>query len=279
MTDPTSGPAGPSDVPGLVAAPGSGPVSERMRALLSKAVDEQVQEQRAVSSVLQDLRGQVGALSEAVSRTASGAGVERVAADLASLAGDLRTSTASLGTRLEALGRRVDEQAGLAASSGQGGEATALRLASLAEEVEASSRTLGQLEASVALLGGFPDALAAVQQDVAGLSDRLAPLADVRAALDDLAGRNDADALRPDLEALRTRVEALPGAAELSRSRDSVVEAVSGRLERLEALAGRPVVAPDALEAAVGRIGGRLDELATAAPVLDRLGPLEQRLG
>ncbi len=84
MTDPSSGPAGPSDVPGLVpaAVPGSGPVSERMRALLSKAVDEQVQEQRAVSSVLQDLRGQVTGLSEALSRTASGAGVERVAADV-----------------------------------------------------------------------------------------------------------------------------------------------------------------------------------------------------
>ena len=103
MTDPSSG---PSDVPGP--APGSGAVSERMRELLSRAADEQLQEQRAVSSVLQDLRSQVAALGEALSRTASGAGVERVAAGLAVLAGDLGTTTTSLVGRLDGLDRLVE---------------------------------------------------------------------------------------------------------------------------------------------------------------------------
>ena len=50
----TDSPGGPPP-----AAPPAGPVSDRMQALLSRAVEEQVTEQRAVSSVLRELRTQV----------------------------------------------------------------------------------------------------------------------------------------------------------------------------------------------------------------------------
>ena len=50
-----------TETPGGAAA--GGPVSDRMQALLSRAVEEQVSEQRAVSTVLGELRGQVAALA------------------------------------------------------------------------------------------------------------------------------------------------------------------------------------------------------------------------
>ncbi len=278
---PTGPLPGPTDVPGL--APGTGPVSERMRALLARAVDDQVAEQRAVTTMLSDLREQVSALGEALARTASGAGVERVAGDVAALAAELRTATAGLSSRLEGLGRRVDAQAELLEASGQGDELGARRLVTLTDDVAASSQLLEQLSARVEQLAQFPAAVSALQADVAGVHDRLAPLADLRAAVDELGSRTGTDALRSELEELRARVEALPGTADLTRSRDAVVEALSGRLERLEALAGRPSVTPEALQDAVGRLSGQLEELpgrsAEGLTGLDaRLGGLEARL-
>ena len=59
----------------MTETPASGPVSDRMQALLSRAVEEQVSEQRAVSTVLGELRGQVAALAEGIRQTASDSSV------------------------------------------------------------------------------------------------------------------------------------------------------------------------------------------------------------
>lgn len=45
--------------PGYSAGPGN-PVAERMQALLSRAVEDQISEQRTVANALADVRGQIG---------------------------------------------------------------------------------------------------------------------------------------------------------------------------------------------------------------------------
>ena len=83
-------------------------VAERMQTLLSRAVEEQVAEQQAVSAVLTELRGQVDALSEAVRRGASHNAVEQVAQSVSGVVTDIRTATSLLGQRLDLLTARLD---------------------------------------------------------------------------------------------------------------------------------------------------------------------------
>lgn len=82
-----------ASVPGMAGTP-AGPVSERMQALLSRAVEDQVGEQRAVSVVLGDLRAQVADVAQELTRA-----VQAFPAALAALQQDL----AELGGRLDAL--------------------------------------------------------------------------------------------------------------------------------------------------------------------------------
>ncbi len=83
-------------------------VAERMQTLLSRAVEEQVAEQQAVSAVLTELRGQLEALSEAVRRGASHDAVEQVARSVSGVVVDIRTATSLLGQRLDLLTARLD---------------------------------------------------------------------------------------------------------------------------------------------------------------------------
>lgn len=83
-------------------------VAERMQTLLSRAVEEQVAEQQAVSAVLTEVRGQVEVLSEAVRRVASHDAVEQVVRSVAGVVIDIRTATSLLGQRLDLLTARLD---------------------------------------------------------------------------------------------------------------------------------------------------------------------------
>ena len=77
---------------------GSGAVSDRMRALLSRAAEEQLLEQRQVSAVLGELRALVEDVDE---RLATGEQVERVAAEV-------RALSARVEARLDAAQARSD---------------------------------------------------------------------------------------------------------------------------------------------------------------------------
>ena len=93
MVDISAGEPAGTSAEGPAGGPAGGPVSERMQALLSRAVEEQVSEQRAVSTVLVELRGQVAGLSERAQLTASNAAVERLGDVVGTVVADLRTST------------------------------------------------------------------------------------------------------------------------------------------------------------------------------------------
>ncbi|MCW2681027.1 MAG: hypothetical protein JWM62_2428, partial [Frankiales bacterium] len=262
-----------------------GPMSERMQALLSRAAEEQLTEQRQVSAVLTDLRGLVAGLSEQLRGTASSARLESLGGDVSSLVTELRMSTNGLGDRFDALSRRVDEQAAatseIAGTASAGNEALAVRVSALGNDLAAQSTALDRLTDQVSALAAFPDALASIQREVSGLHDRLAPLGEVRTGLADLTARTGAiEALRPEVAALASRLDGMATGADVTRTRDSLVAAVTERMDRLEAMASRPTVGPEDLSTALAPLLERLEALSTSgpAPVVDRLSGLDGRL-
>jgi chromosome segregation ATPase len=260
---------------GYPAAPAN-PVAERMQALLSRAVEEQVSEQRSVSNALAEVRAQVAAVGEGLRGAASGVAVERLRSDLSALGTELRMSTTGVSERFDVLARRIDEQAAAIAAAGGGSTQIASHLEGVASEVAAQGAAVQRLSAAVAALSAFPEALAALQKDVSGLHDRLSPLADVRAAVGDLQARSSAaEAVRPELEALSGKVEALATAADMARLRDSVVSSLG---ERIDGLAASPAVTPEHLTEALTPLQNRLSVLASGGPALERVTALEARL-
>jgi hypothetical protein len=266
--------------------PPGGQVSDRMQALLSRAVEEQVSEQRAVSTLLAELRAQVAALSDGVRLAASDASVERLGGVVSTVVADQRTSTSLLGQRIEALSKRVEA---VAAETAGPTEQAAVRLAALSGEIAAQADAVQAMQTALEQLAGFPAALAALQRDVAGLHDRLQPLAEVRSTLGDLGARtaHSLGAIGPQLEALQGKVDELGAVPDPERLRDAVVDALSGRLDKLEEHAERPVVGPEVLRSGLGDLrasldasaGDRFEELGAAlGAVQNRLGQVGERL-
>lgn len=238
--------------PGGGSSTPAGQVSDRMQALLSRAVEEQVSEQRAVSSLLAEIRAQVTALGEDVRSAGPGEELGRLEGAVGTLVSDLRTATSVLGQRIEALGGRVEE-------SGAG-------------------------------LAGFPASLSAVQRDLAGVHDRLAGVAELQARLDDLAARTAStwDTVSPQLASLQEALERLGEVPDPDRLRDAVVDGVSARLQRLESAVSAPAapaVTPERLTAVVEGLRSRLDDVLTTeldnlgALVTGRFGALEEKVG
>ncbi len=270
----TDSPGGPP--PGM---PSAGPVNDRMQALLSRAVAEQVTEQRAFSSVLRELRTQVAALSEGIRLAASDASVERLGGVVSTVVADLRTSTSLLGQRIDAV----------ATEAAAPTERAAVRLTALQADIAAQADSVQRMEGALDVLAGFPGALASLQRDVAGLRDRLQPLAEVRSALGDLGASTQGtlDTLGSSLAALGAKVDVLGEGNAPERVRDAIVEALTGRLDRLDEAADRPVVGPEVLRSGLGDLraslddamGNRLEQLGAAlGAVEDRLGQVAERV-
>ena len=267
--------------------PGGGGMSERMQALLSRAAEEQLSEQRQVSAVLTDLRALVHGLGEQLRETASSARLQGLAGDLASLSTELRLATAALGNRLDELGRRVDEQAvstsEVLRASGAGSDAVAVRIASLAGDVAAQADAVERVGGALRALSGLPDAVAALRDEVSGLQDRLDPLAEVRTQVTELAvASGRVDALRDELGSVAARVGALPTAADVRRVQESFGAAVGERLAtvdaRLAEVAERTAqlgAVRDDLDALRAEVG-RLHEDVALPQVMVALGGLRE---
>ena len=267
--------------------PGAGGMSERMQALLSRAAEEQLSEQRQVSAVLTDLRALVSGLGEQLRETASSARLQGLAGDVATLSTELRLATAGLGDRLDELGRRVDEQAVSTAevvrAAGAGSDAAAVRTASLAGDLAAQADVLDRVGAALRALSGLPDAVSALREEVRGLQDRLAPLAEVRTQVTELAvASTRVDSLRDDVAGLSARVDALPTATDVRRGQESLGAAVGERLgavdARLTEVSERTAqlgAVRDDLEALRAEVG-RLHEDVALPQVMLALGGLRE---
>jgi hypothetical protein len=102
--------------------PPTTPMSQRMESLLSRAVEDQLSEQRQLAGLLSDIRAQLASLPDHVAR-AAGTGPDPHVASLAhavdGVSNDLRTALASLLDRLGAVERRLDALQAASAESEQ----------------------------------------------------------------------------------------------------------------------------------------------------------------
>src|SRR3954470_16311190 len=153
---------------------GGNPVAERMQALLSRAVEDQLSEQRTVANALAEVRAQVAAVGEGLRGAASGVAVERLRTDLGAVATELRMSTTGLGERFDILARRLDEQAATIAGAGSGTAELSTGLDALAGDVAAQGAAITRLTAAVSSLSSFPQALAGLQRDLTEMQEALA---------------------------------------------------------------------------------------------------------
>ncbi|HET7529664.1 MAG TPA: hypothetical protein VFJ98_01765 [Mycobacteriales bacterium] len=98
----------------MTADPGSGtPMSERMQALLSRAVEDQLSEQRQVQGALTEVRNLVGHLSTELQQlraTAGGAADEEIQRQVAGVAGDVREAIRVLSERMDGVSALVQQR-------------------------------------------------------------------------------------------------------------------------------------------------------------------------
>ena len=133
--------------------PGPGAMSDRMRALLSRAAEEQLLEQRQVSSVLAELRTLVEDVDE---RLATGAQVERVAEQVGALSARVEARLDAAEARSAELAERIAEATALLGQAAH--DLAGVVAAQVAQQVEAQ----------------LHDALPSVIDAVAGSEQRLA---------------------------------------------------------------------------------------------------------
>jgi len=94
--------------------PGSGtPMSERMQALLSRAVEDQLSEQRQVANAMTEVRNHLahlGAELQQLRATAGGAADEEIQRQVAGVAADVREAIRVLSERLDGVGGLVQQR-------------------------------------------------------------------------------------------------------------------------------------------------------------------------
>ena len=98
----------------MTADPGSGtPMSERMQALLSRAVEDQISEQRQVAGAMNEVRSHLAHLSAELQQlrdTAGGAADEEIQRQVAGVAADVREAIRVLGDRIDGVSALVQQR-------------------------------------------------------------------------------------------------------------------------------------------------------------------------
>lgn len=244
-------------------------MSERMQSLLSRAVEDQLSEQRQLAGALTELRAQLSQLATQLQSVQTGGAPSGPQVDqaLGAIAGNLRDAVRLLAERLDGIARLVQER----------GHDLAEQRAAIDElkaAVEGHSKALGGMTGGLSALPAFGERIDALQGGLGGLSQRLSGLEELTAAVAALHQRSDAldsglRELRQAFTGVASRAAQLPGREDL--------EAVSGRVaESVDGLGGRL----SRLETSVPSLFERLDALAEAnAEVASSLASITDRLG
>ena len=231
--------------------PGSGvPMSERMQSLLSRAVEDQVSEQRQLSGVLAEVRTQLGQLASQLGAMPAAGPSPQLDQALGAIAGNVRDAVRLLGERLDTVGRLVQERGHDLA------EQRAL-IAELKSAVEGHTHALAGMTGGLAALPAFGERIEGLQGGLAGLGDRLSGLEELTAAVSALQQRSDA--VDSGLRELRQAFSGVAARAAQLPAREDV-EDITGRVAD-----------------AVDSLGGRLSRLETSIPsLLERLDALAE---
>ena len=271
---------------------GSGaPMSDRMQSLLSRAVEDQLSEQRQLAGVLSDVRAQLQRITSDIAGLRAEAGSSGSSdSALASVSADVREAVRLLGERLDGVARLVQQR---------GSDLAELRAATdqLHTVVRGQGEALGGIGNGLAALPAFGERIGGLQDNLAALHERLTGLDGVGDSVTALQQRVDAvdqglRELRSAFAAIGARMAELPGRADLDavagRSATPLTE-VGERLAELDSgisaltaqvtsLAGRPEPAGqvDALRAELARFAEATHEEIDV--VQQRLVAVDRRL-
>jgi predicted nucleic acid-binding Zn-ribbon protein len=254
----------PDDTSGL-------PISDRMQALLARAAEDQLSEQRQLAEALTDLRAQmqhvtddVAALRDQIERD------DRVDSAVGTVSAEVREAVRLIGERLDGLARMV-HQRGLDLAELRGS------FAELRSTVAAHGESLTGLTGGLDSIPSYGERVSALQETVAALSDRLSGLDDVRSAVADVDNRvgATADALaevRRSLEVMRQRAGSLAASDDLEVT-STQVSALAERIEELAVatapLAERLTAVQQSVELESERSGRLAEQLTDLAGRLD----------
>ena len=191
--------------------PGAGtPMSERMQSLLSRAVEDQLSEQRSLAGALADVRTQIATLSQSLV-TSQQSQAAPDAASLGALTVELREAMRRTGDRLDTIARMVaqrgEDLASLQSSlsgfgeqlrvHGEGMTGVAATLSTVAHRVDGIATYLGDRSA------GDPSRSAAIEQRLVTLQTDMTALGSYVAGLAESAGgRGEGDDLDGRIRAI-----------------------------------------------------------------------------
>lgn len=272
--------------------PGSGvPMSERMQSLLSRAVEDQLSEQRQLAGVLADVRTQLGQLTDQLGTTPGGAAASpQIEEALGAIAGNVRDAVRLLGERLDTVGRLVQERGhDLAEQRAMIGE--------LKASVDGHSSALAGVTGGLSALPAFGERIDTLQAGLVGLGDRLQGLEELVAAVSALQQRSDAvdsglRELRQAFSGVAARAAQLPGREDMESMTGRVADAVDGMggrlsrletalpslLERLDALADAHEESKESLQEVKDRLGDGVASAAGGGPELADLSGLRDEV-
>jgi hypothetical protein len=231
--------------------PGSGtPMSERMQSLLSRAVEDQLSEQRSLAGALADVRAQIATLTQSLAANQQSSSTSTDPAVVGALTTELREAMRRTGERLDTLARMVAQRGedivGLQASlsglsdalkaQGEGIAGVTSSLSTVAQRVDGIATYLGDRSA------GDNSRIAAIEQRLVTLQTDMTALGSYVAALSESAGG------RPDGEDLDSRIRAIVAGALVGTERRLAAHVDETVLTLAEALLRpRAVVAADDL--------------------------------
>jgi hypothetical protein len=224
-------------------------MSERMQSLLSRAVEDQLSEQRQLAGALAEVRAQLGQLgTQLEGLQGTGASPPHLDEALGAIAGHVREAVRLLGERLDGVARLVQERGhDLAEQRAMIGE--------LKAAVERHTDALNSMTGGLAALPAFGERIDGMQAGLGGLADRLQGLEELTAAVAAMEQRSESldtglRELRQAFTGVAARAAQLPGREDLDAVTTRVAESVDG-------------------------LGGRLSRLETAVPsLLERLDAL-----
>ena len=243
-------------------------MSERMQSLLSRAVEDQLSEQRQLAGTLSEFRAQLSRLSSQLEGVQGGAApAPQLEQALGAIAGDVREAVRLLGERLDGVGRLVQQRGHDLA------EQRAV-IEELKSAVESHSSALGGMTGGLAALPAFGERIDALHSGLGGLADRLRGLEELTAAV--VALQQRAEAVDTGLRELRQAFSGVAARAAQLPARDDIesivgrvadaVDGLGGRLSRLESTVPSLLERLDSLaetqsglEESVGALGNRLD--------------------
>jgi chromosome segregation ATPase len=254
-------------------------MSDRMQSLLSRAVEDQLSEQRQVASILTEVRGQLARLDQQLGAIRS--------ADSSDGSGQLQDALAGVGTDLREavriLAERIDGVARLVQQRGHDLSEIRASIGELRESIDSHVTAIDGISGGLGALPAFGDRIEALQGGLGGLHDRLGGLEELVVGVTALQQRADATdtglrELRHAFTGVAARIAELPPRADieslLSRPAEAI-DGVAGRLSRLESVVPSLLERLDAIEESGAERGRRLDAVAQGlqAPAESAAGP------